>query len=220
MRAGLELGRKQRFRYEELRRLQTDRERVNHCILNLPPIGCPQPNYKKMTQRLAIQLTVGVSRNSPEPLALKSANDCLNMVAVGNAGAGVNYPEHLTYTPRDDYVLGVLLEAVVIPWRGGRVEANGVYVGDVESAVRYGCKYIAREKENQKREDERGQNDLREGWTVVEGDGRVKRAFWNGSSGIRRPIVWQLVISHSEGMGSDCRSQPLERQKRRKGDNI
>jgi len=47
MRGGFETGRQQHFRYEELRSLWTDGERLDHHFLEHPSIGCPQLGYTK-----------------------------------------------------------------------------------------------------------------------------------------------------------------------------
>ena len=147
MRVGLKPGGKQHFWYEKFRHLWTgDGELLDHRLLELPPIRCPQPNYTKSSE-VQFQPTTWVSRDAPNPLTLKSANGFLNMVAVGDTVAGVNCPMHAThliYTLRDHYVLAVLFGAVTVPWQGEQVEANDVYIG--ESAMKRRNKYIALKK--------------------------------------------------------------------------
>ena len=48
MGVGLKTGGKQHFWYEKFRHLWAgDGELLDHCLLELPPIRCPQPNYTK-----------------------------------------------------------------------------------------------------------------------------------------------------------------------------
>lgn len=94
MRVGLKTCGKQYFWYEKFRRLWAgDGELLDHRLLELPPIRCPQPNYTKNSE-VAFQQTTCISKDAPNPLALKSANGFLNMVAVGDTVAGVNCPMH------------------------------------------------------------------------------------------------------------------------------
>ena len=77
--------------------------------------------------------------NAPKPLALKSANGRLNIVAVGNTVAGVNYLEHgmhLIYMSRDHHVSGVLLEEDLIPRQSSQVEGNDVYIENREGRMK------------------------------------------------------------------------------------
>jgi hypothetical protein len=133
VRVALKSNGKQPFRYEELRCIRTDRELVDHCLLEPPQIRCPQRNCTEKAQRSKIRAIRYVLRNIPKALALKSANGFLNIVlAAENAVAGANYPAtrfiYVTWPSRAGCLAGITsynriscCEPVV-----RYVEANGV----------------------------------------------------------------------------------------------